>query len=155
MAVKLVAGLLKDYDRDPLPRVLNTRVVTVWSQIKGMGLTGWGYTPQLGNSIRLLGVDVYFSPEQDGAGKQINYGFHVGNVKPLSSGQIRAWDTVLPVFMPDGKAAYFTQTQQSNPMSWTMNQLFTSKEIRFGTWINGSGMVTLCEMYTSFKIAEV
>lgn len=137
-----------------VPRSAYSRVVGVWCQVKGVATIGWGYTPSLGQNLRLLGVKIYFSPEQDQAGQQINYGVFVGHSKPSNAADILGWDPVIPIYMPDGRATIFTQTQESETMTFEMNQLFKGEEIRFGTWINGSGVVAICEMYTFFHIME-
>ncbi len=130
------------------PKPVYSRWVCVWSMVKGAGTTGWGFTPSLGQGLWLLGAKVYFSPEQDAANQQINYGLHFGHGKPDSAGDIQAWEPLIPVYSAIGGATYFVQTEKSGSMDWDMGRLFAGKEIRFGTWINGSAMVVLCEMYT-------
>lgn len=136
------------------PSSIYSRVICVWCQIKGVGETGWGFTPPLGQSLRLISVKMYFSPEQTQDGAQINYGVHVGHTKPIAFTNIQAWDPVVPIYRGEAMTNYYRQTGESSDMSWQMNQNFAGKEIRFGTWINGSGFVAICEMYTFFEISE-
>ncbi len=144
---RLVVGVTK-------PRSSYSRTIGVWSQIKGIDEVGWGYTPPLGQTIWLLDVRVYFSPDRTAEGDQINFGIHVGHTKPKDADELKAWDPVIPIYMPDGRLTYFVQTQKSESMSWPMQRLFTGNEIRFGTWVSGSLTVGICEMWTFFEISE-
>lgn len=136
------------------PVSVYSRVICLWCQIKGFGTTGWGFTPPLGTRLWLKNVKVYFSPEQTQDGAQINYGIHVGHSKPKSAAELDSWDAVIPIYRGDAMTNYFRQTEESSDMSWDMNRFYEAGEIRFATWINGSGFVAICEMYTFFEISE-
>lgn len=134
-----------------------SRVVTVWTQVKPADIwpSNFGVSQPLGQKLVIEELQVWFDPRWTIAGSQLVYGFHVGTGWPVDVPTVQAWTMIMPVWRERNITRHYTQTQQSEPQCWTMQRLFEGQALRLGIWLTVSGVVTIAQMYTSFRIREV
>jgi hypothetical protein len=155
MAVKLVAGLLKDYDRDPPIVPLSTRVVGALAVIKSPVVQAFGYTSLLGNRLRLRKVRVWFMPVWTGPVDWVDFWVRFGTGIPVSYAAVRDWEDLLPINWIGSTPMGYRELGTGKVFEWTMDRLFSYDGIRFAIQVECTALITYEEMYATFEIAEV
>lgn len=144
---RLVTGVMN-------PGSSYSRTVTCIAYIKGTP-DARGFTPPLGQVVRLLGVDIWTTPDYSAvAGAAFSFRILYGTGEPPTAAAILEWENIIPVYWPDGTPREWHQHQMNEHMHWSMDRLFKGQGQRFGVWLEVSGVIPILEFFASFQISE-
>jgi len=122
--------------------------------IKGPAVRDFGYTPVLGGSLWLLGVQVHFNPWIWVAMREVSFYVLHGSGVPVSAADILEWTQVFPVTFRGGIMMGWSVSERLYSFEWEMKQLWEGQAQRFGIWAEVSPGMPVLEVRCSFHISE-
>ena len=130
-------------------RVVSVQIADVWEDE-----TRFVFTPVLGNSLRLLRVEVTLQQHRVNANTQVTALFQVYSAVslPVTLEQVRGCEPVVPIYGA-GPDALWRSLYGLGYFEWTMNRLYEGNERRFGLLVNQTEDFR-CTPFASFTISE-
>lgn len=135
------------------PQATYSRVVIVQLLVAaGVGNEDYGITPPLGNRVRLLGVDVWIQPTNQGGFIVAYLKVKSGTGVPISAIRMSVdWLPVMDVSMILGVGMMLFCCEKH--MHFSMNKLYVGESQRFGLY-SQSNSNTQYTILGAFEIAE-
>lgn len=130
-----------------------SRVISCLAAPKGLAAIDYGFTSVVGQTVRLLGVRLWFLPAAADVTKQVYFKVVTGTSTPKGSFEVYHWESVLPLTWKGSGLDRWTHFQGQNTYEWTMNRLYEGAGRRFGIWAQ-CNWLGLDEIYASFEISE-
>lgn len=114
------------------PRSFYSRIVSCAVGVS-FGNPACAYTVRVGQTVRLLGIKLFWQPRDADATKATVFRIMTGTTEPATvSEMLNAWDTILPKLGAGSLDENWYHHYGVTEMSWDMNQLFTGIGRRFG-----------------------
>jgi len=136
------------------PTSVYSRVVSCAAYIKAPSTQGYGFTASVGNVVWLHSIRVWMNPYEWAATDWCQFKILQGSSKPGSYAEILNWENILPILYQGNQWGWWVRYKTFALYEWTMQQLFTGKEIKFGVAVEVSPAVNVMWLLVSFEISE-
>lgn len=136
------------------PKPHYSRVVALTTHVADeIGANQIVYTPVIGKSVWLLGVDVWLMNRSLAAVLDVYFYLMTGSGVPLRSGDMQAyWETIIPKYMQDLNRLEYIGPREH--FSWQMDKYYVASERRFGMVLWNLSDTTECWATVTFRISE-